>query len=393
MKITEELKNLLREDIMNTSMIYTKIQEFASQHDNVYAEVLKLLTHLDFDNQEAEQYWQAIIKHQNDMSSKLTREVGLRVALLDYFTYINKQIDNPKIIEIAIFEQTVASAMTDSLTTLYNRRYFEENLFREFQRAKRYDLVLSLLMLDIDNFKDYNDTFGHVEGDTCLFELGKIIISCCRDSDIPCRYGGEEFALILPETTGPDSLYLAKRICNMVKSYSTSISDRNPWKRKVTVSCGIASYPIDAKFAKGLVQKADLALYQAKRDGKDRAYLYFEERQRFIRLDKSCVKSITLFDQSDKSIKSASLQTLLGILIQSDQPLLVGAIVQVELEFPNYQQVIRAKMKISRLEVRQDDSYDLGLNFVDVENAGIDVIEESLHYIAETKNFRTSERK
>ena len=387
----EQMTELLREDKMNTEMLCSRLQVLAETNGSIYAEILKLLTHLEFDDEEAKLYWEAIVEHQAEMSAKLGRDIGLRVSLLDYFTHINKQIENPKIIEISIFEQTVASAMTDALTGIYNRRYFEESLFREFQRAKRYDLVMSIMMIDIDAFKEYNDAFGHPEGDVVLTQIGEFIRKCCRDSDIPCRYGGEEFVIIMPETSGPDGLYLARRISNMVKSYSSSISDMSVWKRQVTLSCGIASYPIDAKYPKEIVQKADVALYQAKHDGKDRSYLYYEERQRFIPINLNWMGHILELDKAPAHPNDFA-QKMAGILVHQLKPLPIGSLVEVQFQLPGDSSPILAEMKVARLEARYDGHYDVGLNFITVSETDAQKLETSVAGLVDNLKFVMSER-
>ena len=102
--------------------------------------------------------------------------------------------------------------ITDGLTNLYNRRYFDDSLSKEMARSTRHDNSFSLIMLDVDNFKNYNDTYGHPEGDEVLKDIGSIIKSSIRKIDVPCRYGGEEFAVILPETTKDNAVILAERI-------------------------------------------------------------------------------------------------------------------------------------------------------------------------------------
>ena len=150
-------------------------------------------------------------------------------------------------------------AVRDGLTGLFNRRYFNELLGIESNRLKRYPSVLSLLMLDIDNFKNYNDTQGHLAGDELLRGFGKLLKSSARASDIMCRYGGEEFVIMLPQTDKKGAQIIAERLRVQVGLYLPT-----------TVSIGVASYPDDAIELIKLVDKADGALYQAKKTGKNK---------------------------------------------------------------------------------------------------------------------------
>lgn len=161
-------------------------------------------------------------------------------------------------------------AAHDSLTGLYNRRTFEERLSDEFDRATRYQHPLSLLMIDIDDFKQVNDTDGHDWGDAVLKRITEVLRRITRKSDIPVRYGGEEFVLILPEINLADAFQVGEKICQAVKAEVFNREPPSP-SFSVTVSIGAASTSAK-KYQDGqaALKDADLALYRAKRKGKDR---------------------------------------------------------------------------------------------------------------------------
>jgi diguanylate cyclase (GGDEF)-like protein len=162
-------------------------------------------------------------------------------------------------------------AITDELTGLNNYRYFKESLHREMMRSSRYGLVFSLIILDIDNFKMINDTYGHPKGDEVLSCLSKIIKSSFhREIDILARYGGEEFVVILPQTTRESAYTVVE---NMRSEVEKKIFKETGLPRAVTVSCGIAQYPEDGKIEDKLIKHADTALYTAKNSGKNRICL------------------------------------------------------------------------------------------------------------------------
>lgn len=150
-------------------------------------------------------------------------------------------------------------AVRDGLTGLFNRRYFNELINIEVNRLKRSPASLSLLMLDIDNFKNYNDTQGHPAGDELLKGFAKVLKNSVRAQDIVCRYGGEEFIVILPQTDKKGAQIIAERIRVQVGLYLTT-----------TVSIGIATLPDDGAEIEQLIEKADNALYQAKKSGKNK---------------------------------------------------------------------------------------------------------------------------
>jgi diguanylate cyclase (GGDEF)-like protein len=163
-------------------------------------------------------------------------------------------------------------ANTDSLTGLYNRRSFQERLEQEVDRAMRYHRPLSLIMIDVDHFKQYNDTYGHLQGDNILVEVAHTLKTLSRTSDIVARYGGEEFALILPETDKANAEILGRRLREYVEQHPFPGTEHLPTKA-LTISVGIASYtPPDTKEA--LIEAADVALYHAKREGRNRVVVW-----------------------------------------------------------------------------------------------------------------------
>lgn len=161
-------------------------------------------------------------------------------------------------------------SIVDELTGLFNKRHFNKTLELEIDRAKRYGHPLSLLIMDIDNFKHFNDTYGHAEGDKVLSKMGKIIAAGLRTNDMPSRYGGEEFTVILPATSGEDSVTVAERIRTTFAAedfYPTPEEKVNK-----TISIGITQYA-DDEDKESLIKRADANLYQAKNEGKNKYVL------------------------------------------------------------------------------------------------------------------------
>jgi len=161
----------------------------------------------------------------------------------------------------------------DPLTQLANRRSFEERLLEEVQRAKRHESPLSLVMVDLDDFKRVNDQYGHPAGDEVLRITARILRQTIRTIDVACRYGGEEFAIILPQTTKPGAAVIAERICTELRKLDLPVQPADRWL-KVTGSLGVACFPEDADSPEGLIQQADIALYSAKLHGKDQVVVF-----------------------------------------------------------------------------------------------------------------------
>jgi len=157
-------------------------------------------------------------------------------------------------------------SITDGLTKLYNGRYFYQQLRSEIQRANRYRHTLSLLFLDIDNFKQYNDTFGHLECDEVLVRLGEVMIRCLRKTDSAYRFGGEEFTAILPETGGKAAVILAERIRTEFEGERFFPHENDVIQ--VTVRIGVAQYVLEEQFS-SFLKRADKNMYEAKTRGKN----------------------------------------------------------------------------------------------------------------------------
>jgi diguanylate cyclase (GGDEF)-like protein len=161
-----------------------------------------------------------------------------------------------------LFQAQEENALTDELTKLPNRRALAQRFLQEMQRARRHHKAISFLMIDLDHFKQVNDTYGHLNGDAVLAELASILVTCTRESDVCARYGGEEFGIILSETTEPGARTLAERVRAKVAAATF------PGGLKLTISIGVAATDEPALFT-ALIERADQALYAAKHGGRN----------------------------------------------------------------------------------------------------------------------------
>jgi diguanylate cyclase (GGDEF)-like protein len=159
-------------------------------------------------------------------------------------------------------------SIRDPLTDLFNRRYLEETLDRELRRATRLQRPVGVVMMDLDHFKSFNDRFGHEAGDLLLRELGKLLKKHIRGGDVACRYGGEEFALILPDISMEDVRQRAEQLRAEIKDMD--IKYREATLESITLSLGVAMFPDHGNTGSLLLRAADTALYEAKRMGRDR---------------------------------------------------------------------------------------------------------------------------
>ncbi len=172
-----------------------------------------------------------------------------------------------------LYSRTRELSVRDELTQLYNRRHFQEVLPLEIKRAERFERPFTLLMIDIDHFKKFNDRYGHLKGDACLKEFVHAVNVRIREVDFFARFGGEEFVMLLPNTPKKDGIKVAEKIRNLVRDHLFQIgggTDERPHEEHLTVSIGLAAFPDDAKNMEDLIDAADSALYGAKRGGRDR---------------------------------------------------------------------------------------------------------------------------
>jgi diguanylate cyclase (GGDEF)-like protein/PAS domain S-box-containing protein len=167
--------------------------------------------------------------------------------------------------------QYFENSIVDSMTKLFNKGYFESRFATEVGRARRESTELTLLICDIDHFKKVNDTYGHAVGDLVLKNVAQFIKSTCRTTDLACRYGGEEFCIILPETKAPGAIIFAERLRKIVEAGSVKHNNED---LKVTISLGMAMFPAHGLSEKDIFAHADEALYESKSKGRNRWTIY-----------------------------------------------------------------------------------------------------------------------
>jgi two-component system, cell cycle response regulator len=200
--------------------------------------------------------------------SSVTRRAVEKIELIEENRSLLEKLKRKN--EELEFVNTTLKELTirDGLTGLYNHRHFQETLALEILRSKRHAKTFSLVFLDVDFFKQYNDTHGHLHGDAVLVALSKLLIAGLRKSDVAVRYGGEEFVLLLPETSKENAFVLAGMIREKIAAHPFPGRQTQP-QGMVTVSMGIASFPEDGSDSSTLLHRADEALYQAKNGGRN----------------------------------------------------------------------------------------------------------------------------
>jgi len=257
-----------------------------------FAEALFFLTHQSFEAGQARKHWGDIMRHREQLAGQTGRSVGLQAAVLDYFTSVAPNFRSPVSLEADALARCARLSMMDEMTGLFNRRFFNSEIEREMERSRRLERPMSLFMVDIDNFKRFNDTYGHPSGDKVLAAVARILREKARLTDQPARYGGEEFAIILPHTEKDQAIVLAERYRQSVEQMVCSDAQDAP-VCSVTISIGVAQYPEDASDASGILEAADRALYRAKSRGRNMVCTDSDEmrlsRRMALRLSAECL--------------------------------------------------------------------------------------------------------
>lgn len=251
------------------------VNKLGTVGDELHADLLQLLSYRRFDNDEARRIWQGILKHKRKMTAKLGRDPGVRVSALDYLTNIRHLLDSPRIVDRGDFGELVSHVHIDELTGMFNRRHVRTMFQHEIRRARRYSKTLSLMLIDIDNFKTINDSFGHIAGDRVLVALADLLREVCRETDTIGRFGGDEIVVIAPEAKKSDAFALAERIRRAARERRLFLDEeKREQEIRFSISVGIATYPDDSQESAELLHLADEALYASKKRGRDVVSIY-----------------------------------------------------------------------------------------------------------------------
>jgi diguanylate cyclase (GGDEF)-like protein len=242
----------------------------AERGNKFFSDLLYSITHRFFSPEVAEDLWNKILRHKYEMSSIMKRNIRIAVASLDYLSNLTAELHSATVSDEAYIADLVRLSVHDGLTGLFNHSSCFQMIDTELKRVGRYNTDVSLAMIDVDNFKEINDTLGHQTGDNVLTAVGEIIKEEARESDICCRYGGDEFVVIMPMTKSVDAGALAERLRERI---AQTMFDG----RMLTVSIGVASCGETAITAQEFIQRADTALYLVKRNGKNRVELNVKE--------------------------------------------------------------------------------------------------------------------
>lgn len=356
----------------NDDQLINELGYLVTQHGiKIYSGIFHILTDLDMEPDEAEISWHQVVGIRNQMSAAMGRKVCLRTAVCDYLSSVNKSLNNHKLIDMHTFEQTTKLSRYDSLTDLLNRGSFETEVCMEISRAKRNNDDLSLIFFDLDDFKKVNDSYGHQAGDDVLSGCATIIKREKRKEDIAARYGGEELVILLPNADKTIAMKVADRVRRSIEKMLISHDDR---PISVTVSGGVASFPVDASNKDDLIKSADRAMYRAKSFGKNTICLYSAKKRHSARYDyRSEVKLQPLGLGTMQKLSAISKDISVdGILFESSTALELGATVELTINLNDDKSLLLVGT-VARVVQVAIDSYDVGISFLRTSKSAIEV--------------------
>lgn len=272
------IKGFIDKDLVDKETQKT-IDNLIEKHGKkLFSLIIYKLTNLEIQPAKAKEVWDGIMSHRYHLNKMLRRDVGIYVAAIDYLINIsNSLIKKPTIIEENYLQSIKKNVMIDSVTGLYNTSYYNKRIKEEFSEAARHNTPLSLLMINIDDFRKIDEYLGLDEAHIILKEVANVLKNTVRMTDIIIHAEAGEFIIILPRASKKDTLIVGEKIRKRIEDLNL--------KKKITISGGVATYPMDtSKDTITLLDIAKSALYQAKYEGKNRICSYTQERRKFKRI-------------------------------------------------------------------------------------------------------------
>jgi diguanylate cyclase (GGDEF)-like protein len=263
------------EDKKDIADLENEVRRLEDQHGvETYAELLYILANIKIGPLQAPALWKSACQHLHTLSQSLGRPVNITVALLDYLL-INEEgeyINRAKVIDVLDYERMAQSAIRDGFTRVFNAGYIREQVSWELTKDQRYRRGGTVILFDLNKFKQCNDEYGHMAGDAVLREFALVLKEYTRQADVVGRYGGDEFLVLMPMTHHEGALIVADRIRHAFEKTVVHVPSGPPEGIRITTTGGIAEYMGEIGEAEVLIEAADQALYLAKREGANRVY-------------------------------------------------------------------------------------------------------------------------
>jgi diguanylate cyclase (GGDEF)-like protein len=352
------LQRLLDESTFSAAKLSAALVDLEKEYgEQIYPQVLFRLTRMDFSPEAAKKHMGEVLSRHRELSAILGREVGLRTAVCDYFLSHEHVFREPVVVETRILLQNEQYALLDELTGLHNRRYFNMQLKKEIERSRRSAFHFSLLLVDVDHFKNYNDTYGHIAGDSALKQIAECLKDTAREMDHVARYGGEEFVLILPQTSKKEAVKAAERHRRRVEEHKFD-------QGRLTISIGVAVFPLDADNESELLFRTDFALYRAKNRGRNQVCNEFTDRRQNLRLNIELPVDCILDGSEPLSLTTVNIGES-GMLCRSSKPMDLGAELEARIKDVETGEVLPLKAKPVRMikDIEQKGVFYVGMAF------------------------------
>jgi diguanylate cyclase (GGDEF)-like protein len=371
LRYTENLIEVFDEHRFNSEKLAKCVAELESLFSlDVYRNLFYQLAHLRFEETEAKNHWKALLKHHQELEQRLRKNLDIRVSMLNYFIEVNRKIRNPKIIEMRIFQKEEIRILKDELTGLYNHRHFKESFPVEVERARKRGTSLSFIMIDVDDFKQVNDRYGHLTGDGVLVQLGEIFRDQVPAGGSCFRYGGEEFVILLPNYAKKDTSAFAEELRKKIaenRFVNVNVVGSACEVLKITVSMGISNVPQDAEDSNELLNQADNALYDAKAIGKNKVVFFSSNLRRHARYKVDLDGKFAVFGLPSAEIKVTNL-SLGGIQFETAEPIQEGASIYVHIPLDHERRdILKFVCTIIHLS-GQNGAYTAGGEILDIDN-------------------------
>lgn len=361
-QVLQQISVLYFDTAHDDTRLISGMAELSAIHGSrVYRDFFSLVTGKNLGSQQSVIIWQEMLQHRAVFIAPEYHHVGLRPAMLDYLYRVVGEIENPRLIDAAFIENIMKTSVSDGLTGLYNHSFFKAHLEKMIvQGRRRQDSAFSLILLDLDHFKQYNDTCGHLCGDEAIKTTAKIIRDSIREENIACRYGGEEFAILLPDTDLGMAYNIAERIRERIEKEPFP---RQEWlaSRNLTISGGIAQYPLHGVDVSAIIDYADVELYKAKAVRNRIASLGSEKRQSARFPVKSLVEYATIEGSLYRPAMSIDASDC-GIGIGCETMLPVGTVISLRLTRPFWHENVQIEATI-RQSKRTGELVYAGLEF------------------------------
>ena len=338
---------------------------------SLYHALLRELAPVDLRPEETAEQWRQVVERQKEMTARLGRPVDIRAALLDWLLE-SEVVQRPKIVEGRKFEELRESVHRDGLTGLHNFRFFEEHVERELSRCSRRMVPLSLAMIDVDYFKQFNDAHGHDVGNQALIAVSRAMTHCVRQNDVCVRYGGEEFSIVLAETTKSEALDAMRRLRQVVEEELDKISGID-LPSLLTVSIGVATFPGDAIDAPALVRAADKALYESKSGGRNQVRGFNDNTRSYRRADIGLDGKLRFDSGEECPFRTTSVGDG-GFSASLDGAREPGSVLEASLEVPGHETPVRVTGRVGYAFARTGGSVETGVRIIDIDSDGRDAL-------------------